>query len=84
MPNLCFAQLAGSVDPTQTGIKVSSHTCLSDAVIGSNIILCQVRVGGMQARAIDEMLPLEFGIPGDEGVRAVWPSLFPTLTSGNK
>ena len=66
--NYVLAQLAGSVDPTQTGIKVSSHTCLSDAVIGSNIILCQVRVGGMQARAIDEMLPLEFGIPGDEGL----------------
>ncbi|MDK2992619.1 MAG: 6-phospho-beta-glucosidase [Clostridiales bacterium] len=38
------------------------------AIEGSQLILCQIRVGGMQARAIDESIPRRYGITGDETV----------------
>ncbi|MGE5576475.1 MAG: hypothetical protein ACM3TT_04665, partial [Syntrophothermus sp.] len=36
------------------------------AIEGMDFVLCQVRVGGMAARAMDERFPLEFGIIGEE------------------
>ena len=41
---------------------------LPQALAGSDIVVCQVRPGGMTARAEDEMLAIAEGIPGDEGL----------------
>jgi len=38
------------------------------AIEGSDLILCQIRVGGMKARAVDESIPRKYGIIGDETV----------------
>ncbi|MFI5388767.1 MAG: hypothetical protein ACHQY2_03530 [Candidatus Eremiobacterales bacterium] len=38
------------------------------ALRGCDAILIQVRCGGYAGRARDEMFPLPFGIPGDEGI----------------
>jgi 6-phospho-beta-glucosidase len=41
---------------------------LPQALAGSDIVVCQVRPGGMGARAEDEMLAIAEGVPGDEGL----------------
>lgn len=41
---------------------------LNEALSGADIILCQVRPGGMRGRAGDEALAMRAGIPGDEGL----------------
>ncbi|MBN1569940.1 MAG: hypothetical protein JXA73_18995 [Acidobacteria bacterium] len=54
---------------------------IEEAIRGSNIILCQVRIGGWRARLNDEKLPIKLGGVGDEslgagGIRAAnrsWP-----------
>jgi len=66
--NYRLTQLAGDTDAARSGILLSTHTRMADAVTGADLILCQVRIGGMRERACDETLPLEFGIPGDEGL----------------
>ncbi|ADV82058.1 hypothetical protein [Terriglobus saanensis] len=38
------------------------------AIEGSNLILIQSRIGNYEARGFDEAFPIEFGIPGDEGL----------------
>ena len=38
------------------------------AITGSAIILVQTRDGGYEARNFDETFPIQFGIPGDEGL----------------
>ncbi len=40
----------------------------SAAIAGSDVIILQIRVGGLAGRAYDEQFPLHSGIPGDEGV----------------
>lgn len=41
---------------------------LEAALSGADMVICQVRPGGMQARAADEMLAVAEGLPGDEGL----------------
>lgn len=41
---------------------------LADAVRGADAVLNSTRPGGLECRRIDESLPLEFGIPGQETV----------------
>lgn len=41
---------------------------LSEAVTGADAVLNSIRPGGFRCRLIDETLPLEFGIPGQETV----------------
>ena len=49
-------------------IRLLVTTSLPDALNQADIIVSQIRVGGMAARAQDEQMALEVGIPGDEGV----------------
>ena len=51
--------------PGIEGIEVSSTTDL-DPIDGADVILIQVRVGGLDARLFDETFPRAFGIPGEE------------------
>ncbi|HEY7980434.1 MAG TPA: hypothetical protein VID19_03035 [Candidatus Eremiobacteraceae bacterium] len=54
---------------------------------GADIILCQARYGGYEARSSDETFPLKYGMCGDEGLGAgglaaawrAWPPLRVTL-----
>lgn len=48
--------------------KITPETSIYSAVKDANVILNSSRPGGLKARRIDETLPLEFGIPGQETV----------------
>jgi len=47
---------------------ISCHAALQEALKDATHILCQIRPGGMEARAIDEQMALNAGFPGDEGI----------------
>jgi len=47
-------------------ITVEAQTDRRRALAGADVVLNQVRVGGLAARAFDESFPLAFGIPGEE------------------
>jgi 6-phospho-beta-glucosidase len=49
-------------------LEVSHTTDTRAALDGADIILNQIRVGGLEARAFDESFPHEFGLPGEETV----------------
>ena len=49
-------------------VAVSASTELEAVLDGAALILCQVRIGGLEGRAFDERYPREFGIPGEETV----------------
>ncbi|MCL4515387.1 MAG: 6-phospho-beta-glucosidase [Firmicutes bacterium] len=53
-------------DAAGSPLKVRTTTERRVAIEGMDFVLCQVRVGGMAARAMDERFPLEFGIIGEE------------------
>ena len=46
--------------------RLSTTTDLDDAVDGAAAVLVQLRVGGQQARLVDETLPGKFGLLGQE------------------
>lgn len=48
--------------------RVETAATLEDAVRGAAMVLNSTRPGGLAARRIDETLPLEFDIPGQETV----------------
>ncbi|MFQ3568548.1 MAG: hypothetical protein SNJ59_16295 [Aggregatilineales bacterium] len=49
-------------------LRVRSTTVLEEAAAGAEIILNQVRVGGLAARKFDETFPIQFGVPGEETI----------------
>jgi 6-phospho-beta-glucosidase len=49
-------------------IRIRLESELQYALSGSDAIICQVRPGGMKARADDEAMAVGEGIPGDEGL----------------
>lgn len=48
--------------------KVEVAASLAEAVRGAGLVLNSSRPGGLEARRLDETLPLEFGMPGQETV----------------
>ena len=46
--------------------RLRTTTALEDAVEGADAVLVQLRVGGQQARLLDETLPGKFGLLGQE------------------
>jgi 6-phospho-beta-glucosidase len=50
----------------QRSVEVRWSTSVDDALAEANIIVNQVRVGGLQARAFDERFPWKLGLPGEE------------------
>lgn len=52
--------------PATGGISVSSETDMDRALDGADVVLIQVRIGGLDARVFDETFPRAFGIPGEE------------------
>ena len=62
------AQLTATMARNAGAFKVESVQSLEAAIQGSDLILNSTRPGGLAARRIDETLPLEFDIPGQETV----------------
>jgi 6-phospho-beta-glucosidase len=61
--------MAGNAGVGNAGaFKVEVAASLEAAVAGADLILNSTRPGGLVARRIDETLPLEFDIPGQETV----------------
>lgn len=49
-------------------ISIYATTDRIEAISNVDIIICQIRVGGLEARAFDEEFPSKFGIVGEETV----------------
>ncbi len=47
-------------------VEVQASSDLERALDGADVVLNQVRIGGLAARAFDETFPRAFGIPGEE------------------
>ena len=58
----CRSRLPASVD----GVQVTAESSLDRALDGADIVLIQVRAGGLDARVFDETFPRTFGLPGEE------------------
>ncbi len=50
--------------------EVSVHTDLTEAVRRTDVVFSAIRVGGLEARALDERLPMAHGLIGQETVGA--------------
>lgn len=59
---------AGMARSAASPFVVDAAATLDDAVRGAGVVLNSTRPGGLAARRIDETLPLEFDIPGQETV----------------
>jgi 6-phospho-beta-glucosidase len=60
-----ISRLMAGNDPL---IRISTETDAAAALSGAEIVLNQIRVGGLEARAFDESFPQECGLPGEETV----------------
>ena len=60
----CRARLAPAGPP----VTVEAATDLRRALDGADVVLNQVRVGGLAARAFDESFPQAFGVAGEETI----------------
>jgi 6-phospho-beta-glucosidase len=47
---------------------VITASCGWEALKGADLVLIQIRNGGYKGRSFDEQFPLQYGIPGDEGL----------------
>jgi len=52
----------------ETDLHISYTTDFEAALDGADYILNQIRVGGLKARAFDELFPRDLGLPGEETV----------------
>jgi 6-phospho-beta-glucosidase len=62
----CSGLIARSENPKVKRTRLSSHMTLESALAGADVVICQVRVGGMSGRRRDEEAALAAGVPGDE------------------
>ena len=60
--------IEGLVRERGGGPRPRTTTSLDDAVEGSAFVLCAIRVGGLAGRIVDERVPLECGVLGQETV----------------
>jgi len=62
------ARLTSAMAQQVGAFKVEVAHTLEAAIAGADLVLNSTRPGGLAARRIDETLPLEFGLPGQETV----------------
>lgn len=62
------ARLTSAMAHNAGAFKVEVADALESAIAGADLILNSTRPGGLAARRLDETLPLEFEIPGQETV----------------
>lgn len=55
-------------DERDAGLRVGTTTQVEQALEGSGAVLVAIRVGGVEGRVIDEIVPLELGVVGQETV----------------
>ncbi len=55
-------------EAAESGLRVRATTDPVEAVAGIDAVLNSARPGGFRCRRIDETLPIEFGLPGQETV----------------
>ena len=48
------------------GVRLCTTTDRAEALHGADFVVTQLRVGGMAARALDERIPLDYGVIGQE------------------
>ncbi|MGH2555560.1 MAG: 6-phospho-beta-glucosidase [Actinomycetota bacterium] len=60
--------LSGIDEELQTGISRATTTDLDRALDGADFVLTAIRVGGFEARRLDESIPLSHGVVGQETV----------------
>ncbi len=65
---LVAAECRARIAPGGAPVDVEAETDRRRALVGADVVLDQVRVGGLAARAFDESFPRAFGIPGEETV----------------
>jgi len=58
----CRGRLPASI----SDVAIVAETSLERALDGADVVLIQVRIGGLDARVFDETFPRAFGIPGEE------------------
>jgi 6-phospho-beta-glucosidase len=58
----CRRRLPASVG----GVDIDTETDVARALDDADVVLVQVRIGGLDARVFDETFPRAFGIPGEE------------------
>src|SRR4029450_4895368 len=63
-----------TLEPHGPPARVVRPSDLAAGAEGASAVLVQIRVGGQQARATDESLPLEFGCIGQENTGAGGPA----------
>lgn len=56
----------GCRQAARVGVRVTGTTDLAAALEGADIVVVQIRFGGLEARAEDERLAAEIGCPADE------------------
>lgn len=59
---------ARMIQASEAGIGLELTTDQKEALADSDYVITQIRVGGNSARILDEKIPLEFGIVGQETV----------------
>jgi 6-phospho-beta-glucosidase len=59
-------EFRGRVGTTGPSLSVSVATNRREALAGADVVLNQVRIGGLDARVFDETFPWAFGLPGEE------------------
>ncbi len=64
--NIIYEFLKRMLDATNAKIELSKTTNLKDALPGADFVINQVRIGGNRARLMDETVPLQFGVLGQE------------------
>ncbi len=57
---------ARMVRAAKASFRVTSTTAREKALLGADFVIAQIRVGGAAARALDERIPPEFGVVGQE------------------
>ncbi len=51
---------------TGAAVRIDATTNLQEALAGTDFVILQIRVGGLQAHVRDETLPMELGMVGNE------------------
>ena len=64
------AVLSGIDAERGSGLASRATTDLDDALEGADFVFCAIRVGGLDGRLVDETVPLELGLLGQETVGA--------------
>lgn len=57
---------AGDLGPAGPPIEIHAGTDRRSALDGADVVVSQVRIGGLAARAFDETFPRGYGLPGEE------------------